>query len=78
MHFGFHLVVVGGVVADVGVGTIAGGISAVATIIVVAVLCCRAGRSVAVAVAVWWFRSAFPSLGGPGLVLQLAWSLVQL
>ena len=63
-------------VAGVGVGRIAGGLSAVAaTIFFVAVLCCRAGRSVAVAVAVWWFRSAFPSLGGPGLVLQLACSL---
>ena len=51
-HFGFHSGIVGAIIAGVGVGTIAGGTSAVVIVIVVAVLCGRAGRSVAVAVAV--------------------------
>ena len=73
-HIGAILVIAGAIIAGVGVGTIAGGTSAVVIVIVVAVLCGRAGRSVAVAVAVWWFRLAFSSLGGLGLVLHVACS----
>ena len=52
-HFDCISGIVGGVVAGVGVGRVAGCMLAFsAPIFFVAVLCCRAGRSVAVAVAV--------------------------